>query len=319
MQCGIVGLGRMGAGMARRLLRGGHQVVVHNRSPEPIRELEAEGATGAHSLEELAERLQAPRAVWLSLPAGAVTRDMIERLTALLQPGDCLVDAGNSFYKDSLAQAEQLQKRGLHFLDQGTSGGVWGLELGFNLMIGGEQSAFARLEPAFQTLAPPEGYLRTGPAGSGHFVKMVHNGIEYGLMQAYAEGFEILQASGFDELDLRAIAHLWNQGSVIRSWLLELAETAFQEETDLASIRGWVADSGEGRWTLLEALEKDVPAPVLALSLMMRFRSRQDDSFSAKVVAALRHGFGGHKVSPLAEAPAPVAEKQAATAEVQEP
>lgn len=319
MKYAMIGLGRMGGNMTRRLLRGEQQVVVYNRSPEPIRELEAEGAVGARSLGELVERLQAPRAVWLSLPAGEVTAKMIEQLAPLLEPDDAIVDAGNSFYKDSVAHAARLQQRGLHFLDQGTSGGVWGLELGYNLMIGGVQSAFERLEPAFKVLAPPEGYLHVGPAGAGHFVKMVHNGIEYGLMQAYAEGFEILQASDFEALDLRAVAHLWNQGSVIRSWLLELAETAFEKEPDLASIRGWVADSGEGRWTLLEAIEKDVPAPVLALSLMMRFRLRQEDSFSAKVVAALRHGFGGHAVSPLAEAPAPVAEKEAEIAEIQKP
>jgi len=296
MQCGMIGLGRMGANMARRLVRGGHEVVVSNRSPEPVEQLEAEGAVGARSLGELLERLKAPRAIWVSLPAGEVTENTLNQLAPLLKGGDVIVESGNSFFKDTIRRAELLKASGLDLLDQGTSGGIWGLEIGYCLMIGGSRASFERLEPAFKTLAPPDGYLYTGPSGSGHFVKMVHNGIEYGMLQAYGEGFEILKSSDFAALDLRAISHLWNQGSVVRSWLLELAERAFEKDPALASIRGYVEDSGEGRWTVLESIEKNVPAPVLALSLMMRFRSRQDESFGAKVIAALRNEFGGHAV-----------------------
>ena len=298
MQCGMIGLGRMGANMARRLVRGGHEVVVSNRSPEPVEQLEAEGAVGARSLGELLERLKAPRAIWVSLPAGEVTENTLNQLAPLLKGGDVIVESGNSFFKDTIRRAELLKASGLDLLDQGTSGGIWGLEIGYCLMIGGSRASFERLEPAFKTLAPPDGYLYTGPSGSGHFVKMVHNGIEYGMLQAYGEGFEILKSSDFATLDLRAISHLWNQGSVVRSWLLELAERAFEKDPALASIRGYVEDSGEGRWTVLESIEKNVPAPVLALSLMMRFRSRQDESFGAKVIAALRNEFGGHAVKP---------------------
>ena len=299
MQYGMIGLGRMGANMARRLLRGGHEVVVSNRSPGPIEELEAEGAVGARSLGELVERLATPRAVWVSLPAGEVTENTLSQLAPLLTRGDVIVDAGNSFYKDTIRRAERLKEGGLDLLDQGTSGGVWGLEIGFCLMIGGVRASFERLEPAFKTLAPPDGYLHTGPSGSGHFVKMAHNGIEYGMLQAYGEGFEILKSSDFDALDLRAISHLWNQGSVVRSWLLELAERAFEKDPTLASIRGYVEDSGEGRWAVIQAIEKDIPTPVLALSLLMRFRSRQEDSFGAQVIAALRNEFGGHAVKSV--------------------
>jgi len=284
--------------MARRLVRGGHEVVVSNRSPEPVEKLEAEGAVGARSLGELLERLKSPRAIWVSLPAGEVTENTLNQLAPLLTRGDVIVESGNSYYKDTLRRAGQLQESGLDMLDQGTSGGIWGLEIGYCLMIGGSRASFERLEPAFKTLAPPDGYLHTGPSGSGHFVKMVHNGIEYGMLQAYGEGFEILKSSDFAALDLRAISHLWNQGSVVRSWLLELAERAFDKDPALASIRGFVEDSGEGRWTVLEAIDKNVPAPVLALSLLMRFRSRQEDSFGAKVIAALRNEFGGHVVKP---------------------
>jgi 6-phosphogluconate dehydrogenase len=298
MQCGMIGLGRMGANMARRLMGGGHNVVVTNRSAEPIEQLTAEGASGARTVSELVERLKAPRAIWVSLPAGEVTENTLTQLAPLLTPGDVIVESGNSFYQDTIRRAEWLEQKGLALLDQGTSGGIWGLEIGYCLMIGGSREPFERLEPAFKTLAPPEGYLHTGPSGSGHFVKMVHNGIEYGMLQAYGEGFEILHASDFTALDLRAISHLWNQGSVVRSWLLELAERAFEKEPDLASIRGYVEDSGEGRWAVAEAIDKDVPAPVLALSLLMRFRSRQEDSFGAKTIAALRNEFGGHAVRP---------------------
>jgi 6-phosphogluconate dehydrogenase len=296
MKYGMIGLGRMGKNMARRLIRGEHEVVVSNRSPEPVAELEAEGAVGASSLGELLEKLESPRAIWISLPSGEVTENTLTQLAPLLARGDVVVDSGNSYYKDSIRRASQFQALGIDLLDQGTSGGVWGLELGYCLMIGGARESYERLEPAFKTLAPPDGYLHTGPSGSGHFVKMVHNGIEYGMLEAYAEGFELLNASDFNALDLHAVSHLWNQGSVVRSWLLELAERAFQKDPALASIRGYVEDSGEGRWTVLEAIEKNIPAPVLALSLMTRFRSRQEESFSAKVIAALRNEFGGHAV-----------------------
>ena len=282
--------------MARRLLRGGHEVVVSNRSRGPVAQLAAEGAVGTGSVREIVERLAAPRAIWISLPAGEVTEHALQELAPLVTPGDVIVESGNSLYRDTIRRAASLRERNLDLLDQGTSGGIWGLEVGYCLMIGGSREPFERLEPAFRTLAPPGGYLHTGPNGSGHFVKMVHNGVEYGMLQAYAEGFEILHAADFKELDLRAIAHLWNQGSVVRSWLLELAERAFAKDPHLAAIRGYVEDSGEGRWTVLEAIDKDVPAPVLALSLLMRFRSRQADGFGAKTIAALRNEFGGHAV-----------------------
>lgn len=295
MELAIVGLGRMGSNMARRLLRGGHRVVVHNRSPEPIQMLEREGAVGAYSPEDTVHALTPPRVIWLMLPAGEVTEQMLQHFAELLEPGDILVDGGNAYWKDSVRRARFLQDRGIRFLDVGTSGGIWGLEYGYCLMVGGEESAFRHLEPALATLAPENGYRYLGPAGAGHFAKMVHNGIEYGLMQAYAEGFEILERSPY-RYDLAELAALWNRGSVIRSWLLELAERAFRNDPRLTAIRGYVEDSGEGRWTVLTAIEEDVPAPVITLSLQMRFRSRQEDSFAAKVVAALRREFGGHAV-----------------------
>lgn len=295
MELAIVGLGRMGSNMARRLLRGGHRVVVHNRSPEPIQMLEREGAVGAYSPEDTVRTLTPPRVIWLMLPAGEVTERMLQHFAELLEPGDILVDGGNAYWKDSVRRAQFLQDRSIRFLDVGTSGGIWGLEYGYCLMVGGEESAFRHLEPALATLAPENGYRYLGPAGAGHFAKMVHNGIEYGLMQAYAEGFEILERSPY-RYDLAELAALWNRGSVIRSWLLELAERAFRNDPRLTAIRGYVEDSGEGRWTVLTAIEEDVPAPVITLSLQMRFRSRQEDSFAAKVVAALRHEFGGHAV-----------------------
>lgn len=296
MELGIIGLGRMGANIARRLLRAGHRVVAYNRSPGPVRELEREGAVGAYSLEELVQRLSPPRAVWLMVPAGDAVTQHIEALMPLLSPDDTVIDGGNSNYKDSMRRAQALQARGLHFLDVGTSGGIWGLELGFCLMIGGERAIFERLEPIFKALAPEEGYAYVGPNGAGHFAKMIHNGIEYGLMEAYAEGFEILRAQKDFRFDLHQIAHLWNRGSVIRSWLLELTERIFAQDADLEDIRGYVEDSGEGRWTVLQAIENDVPAPVITLSLLQRFRSRQEESFSAKLIAALRNEFGGHVV-----------------------
>jgi 6-phosphogluconate dehydrogenase len=295
MEIAILGLGRMGANMVRRLLLDKHRVVAWNRSPEPIKELEAEGAVGAYTLDEVINQLQTPRVIWMMLPSGQVTTDMINRLLPMMSQGDILVDGGNSNWKDSVSRGKQAQEHGIRYLDAGVSGGVWGLEIGYCTMVGGDADAFAIVEPAIKTLAPVDGYKHVGPSGAGHFSKMIHNGIEYGMLQAYAEGFEILQASSYD-YDLAGLAKLWNHGSVVRSWLLELAERAFDDDPKLESIRGYVDDSGEGRWTVAAAIEESVPAPVLTLSLMARFRSRQEDSFSAKVVAALRHQFGGHAV-----------------------
>lgn len=295
MELGMVGLGRMGKNMALRLLKGDHRVVGWNRSPGPVREIAEAGAVGAESLEDLISKLSPPRAVWLMVPAGKVTATVLQQTAGMLQEGDILVDGGNSNFRDSMRRAEELSKRGVRFLDAGVSGGIWGLQVGYCMMVGGDRSAFDHITPALKTLAPPEGFLYTGAAGSGHYTKMVHNGVEYGMMQAYAEGFEMLKESGFD-LDLRAIAHLWNQGSVVRSWLLELAEGAFEKDRTLEGIKGYVEDSGEGRWTVKEAIDRAVPAPVIALSVLMRFRSRQEDSFSMKVLAALRNEFGGHAV-----------------------
>lgn len=297
MELAIMGLGRMGANMVRRLLRDGHRVVAYNRSPDPVKEAEQEGAVGAYSIEEAVHELSAPRVIWMMIPAGDPVDTMIDSLLPLLSPGDVLIDGGNSNWKDSVRRAEKVKAHDIHYLDVGTSGGIWGLEVGYCLMIGGEKTAFKMVEPAFKSLAPEDGYQLVGPSGAGHFAKMIHNGIEYGMLQAYAEGFEILESSPYD-YNLARLAHLWNQGSVVRSWLLELAERAFQEDPHLSSIRGYVEDSGEGRWTVFQAIDQDVPAPVLTLALMTRFRSRQPDSFSAKVVAALRHQFGGHAVQP---------------------
>jgi len=295
MQIGFIGLGRMGTGMTQRLLQGGHQVMVYDRSPDAIAALAGKGATATSSLEDLGQKLKAPRIFWLMIPAGAPVDDTIQRLSATLSPGDVIIDGGNSNYKDSIRRAEELRSNQIEFLDVGVSGGVWGLKVGFCLMIGGNQAVFTQAEPIFKTLAPPEGYAYVGPSGAGHYSKMVHNGIEYSMLQSYAEGFEILKASPF-KFDLVQLSRLWNHGSVIRSWLLELAQAAFERDPELAHIRGYVEDSGEGRWTLEEALEHAVPAPALAMSLFMRYRSRQDDSFSAKVLAALRNEFGGHPV-----------------------
>jgi 6-phosphogluconate dehydrogenase len=296
MDVGITGLGRMGANMARRWLRAGYRVVVHNRSRGPIDELAAEGAVATYSLEELVAGLAAPRAIWIMLPAGDVTERAIDTLIGLLEPGDTIIDSGNTNFNDDVRRARRLAEHQIHYIDQGTSGGIWGLENGYCLMVGGTVEAVSRLEPAFRTLAPEDGYLHCGPVGSGHFVKMVHNGVEYGMMQAYAEGFEIMRAKTDFNLDMHAIAAVWNHGSVVRSWLLELAEEAFRQDPDLATIKGYVQDSGEGRWTIQTAIELDVPAPVITASLFERFHSRQDESYAAKVLAALRKGFGGHAV-----------------------
>ena len=295
MQLGMIGLGRMGANMTLRLIRGGHDVVAFDRNPESVSASAKEGAEPAPSLEELVAKLTPPRHVWMMVPSGAPVTATIEALAPILSPGDAIIDGGNSNYRDSIKRADELRLTQLHFVDCGTSGGIWGLENGYCLMIGGEREIFERMEPIFATLAPADGYAHVGASGAGHFVKMVHNGIEYALLQAYAEGFELLAASAY-KLDLRRIAALWNRGSVVRSWLLELAERALEKDPDLSSIRGYVEDSGEGRWTVFEAIEHDVPATALAHSLFARFRSRQDDPFGAKLIAALRQEFGGHAV-----------------------
>ncbi len=302
MQVGVAGLGRMGAGMARRLARGGHDVVAWNRHGEVAHDLAAEPENGgriavADSLEALVKQMAAPRHVIISVPSGDATEQMVARLAEILERGDVIVEGGNSNFHDSRRRAAMVEERGLGWLDMGVSGGVWGLTVGFCAMLGGRREAYDRFEPAVKTLAPEAGYLYCGPAGAGHYVKMVHNGIEYGQMQAISEGFDILHASDYD-LDLSAIAGMWNHGSVIRSWLMELAGSAFAREgRDLASIKGWVNDSGEGRWTVLDAIDHDVPAPVITLSLMQRFRSRREpDSFTDRVLAALRNEFGGHAI-----------------------
>jgi 6-phosphogluconate dehydrogenase len=296
MRIGFVGLGRMGANMVRRLIRDGHEVVAYNRTPEKTKEIGGEGALTAFSIEELVSKLEKPRAVWIMVPAGDATEAQISELMEHLEPGDTIIDGGNTNFHDDVRRHAALKEKGIRYVDAGTSGGIWGLQVGYCLMVGGDEAAVKPLEPIFTSLAPKDGYLHVGGAGAGHYVKMVHNGIEYGLMQAYAEGFEIMHASDYP-LDLAAISELWMQGSVVRSWLLELAGRAFRANgPDLEHIKGWVEDSGEGRWTVLDAIEHNVPAPVITLSLQTRFRSRQDDSYGAKVLAALRNEFGGHAV-----------------------
>jgi 6-phosphogluconate dehydrogenase len=321
MQIGIVGLGRMGANITRRLMRHGHDCVVFDANLEASLTLGREGAKSAAALQDLVKRLKAPRVVWLMLPAGAVTEAAITELSGLMAADDTIIDGGNTFWKDDIRRAAALRARGIHYLDIGTSGGVWGLERGYCLMIGGEKAVVERLDPIFQALAPgagditrtphreardprPEqGYLHAGPNGAGHFVKMIHNGIEYGLMQAYAEGFDILRHAGDEslpaehrlDLNLADIAEVWRRGSVITSWLLDLTAAALAEEGDLASYSGHVADSGEGRWTLMAAIEEAVPADVLSAALYTRFRSRQSHTFAEKILSAMRKGFGGHQ------------------------
>ena len=297
MQIALIGLGRMGMNMAKRLLQGGHEVIAYNRTPKKTDALVKEGAIGAYSLSEVVEKLSMPRVLWIMLPAGSAVDDHIDRLKDLLSPNDILVDGGNTYYKDDIRRSHMLAEKGIRFVDVGVSGGIWGLEVGYCLMVGGAKETYDHLEPIFKTLAPEEGYLYCGAVGAGHFVKMVHNGIEYGMMQAYGEGFEILEASPYAEsLNYADVAHLWNQGSVVRSWLLELAESAFAKNQKLSDIRGYVEDSGEGRWTVQQAIENGVSAPAITLALMRRFRSQEQDPFSDKVVAALRREFGGHAV-----------------------
>ena len=295
MELGIIGLGRMGANMTERLLRGGHKLITYDRSPEAIQRCVDKGAFGAHSLADFVKQVSLPRVIWLMVPSGEPVDLTIEQLLPNLLENDIIIDGGNSHYKDSIRRAEKLKQLGIHFVDAGTSGGIWGLQEGYCLMIGGEKAIVDQLEPIFKTLAPENGFAHVGASGAGHFAKMVHNGIEYGMLQAYGEGFEMLKASQF-EFDLGKISHLWNQGSVVRSWLLELAENAFQKDPQLSSIKGFVEDSGEGRWAVLEAVEREIPASILTLSLFARYASRQEDSFSAKVIAALRNEFGGHAV-----------------------
>ena len=298
MRLGMIGLGKMGANMARRLLRGGHSVVGHNRSPEKIDEMIPEGLEPAYTLPELAEKLRPPRVAWVMLPAGPPTEEALRDLADLLDAGDVIVDGGNSYYRDTLRRAGELSARGLHLVDVGTSGGIWGLSEGYSMMAGGDAGAVEVLRPALETLAPApdRGWGRVGPAGAGHFVKMVHNGIEYGAMQAYAEGFEILRSKADFGLDLHQVAEIWRDGSVVRSWLLDLIARALSEDQALSDIAPYVEDSGEGRWTVMESIDLDVPAPVIALSLMARFISRQDDSYAARLLAAMRRQFGGHAV-----------------------
>lgn len=301
MDIAIVGLGKMGLNMAIRLLRGGHRVVVHNRSPEPVLAAEAEGAEGAGTIEQLISLLQPPRLVWVMLPAGDVTEEALVRFGQLLSVGDVLVDGGNSNYKDTMRRATYLADKGIYLVDSGTSGGIWGLAEGYSLMVGGRSEAIDLLRPALETLAPgpDRGWGHVGPSGAGHFVKMIHNGIEYGMMQAYAEGFEILRAKKEFNLDLHQISRVWQHGSVVRSWLLDLTADALAEDQELSDIRGWVADSGEGRWTVFEAIDQDIPAPVITLALQMRFVSRQDEKYAAKLLAAMRNQFGGHAVKKI--------------------
>ena len=297
MQLGMIGLGRMGMNMALRLLRGRHKVVAYNRTPEKVNEVVKKGAKGAYTLEDLVTVLKPPRHIWIMLPAGLPVEDTIAKLKGLLQRGDTIIDGGNSFYKDDIRREQQLRPLGVHYLDAGVSGGIWGLKIGYCLMIGGQKNIYKRLDPVFRTLAPKDGYLYCGPAGAGHFVKMVHNGIEYGMMSAYGEGFGILNASPYAAgLDFAKVAHLWNQGSVVRSWLLELAEDAFKKDRDLSQIEGYVEDSGEGRWTLQQAIDTGVPSPVISAALFQRFRSRTPNPLSDRVLAALRNEFGGHAV-----------------------
>ena len=297
MQIGMIGLGRMGMNMAIRLLQGRHKVVAYNRSPDKVRQISRKSAQGAFSLEELVLYLKKPRYLWIMLPAGTPVDEMIAELKPLLSRGDTIIDGGNSFYKDDIRREQDLRAAGVHYIDVGVSGGIWGLKVGYCIMAGGDQKVCRKLEPLFRTLAPKDGYLYCGPAGAGHFVKMVHNGIEYGMMSAYGEGFGILHASPYaGQLEFSAVAHLWNQGSVVRSWLLELAEAAFKKDRRLTQLAAYVEDSGEGRWTVQQAIETAVSAPVITAALFQRFRSRDAHAFSDRMLAALRNEFGGHAV-----------------------
>jgi 6-phosphogluconate dehydrogenase len=296
MQLGMVGLGKMGANMTTRLLEGGHEIVVFDVDPEAVRRSAETGAIGTSSLQELVEKLATPRAVWVMVPAGSITQETIDALGEVMQKGDAIIDGGNSRFTDTLKRVSALSEKGIAFVDVGTSGGVWGLKEGYCLMVGGDKETVTRLEPIFTTLAPEDGYAHVGEAGAGHFVKMVHNGIEYSMMQAYGEGFEVLQKNGHFELDLAQIAEVWRHGSVIRSWLLDLAASALLKNPELEGISDYVDDSGEGRWTLGVAIDQAVPMPALALALFTRFASREQELFAGKLISALRNEFGGHAV-----------------------
>ncbi|HBJ31230.1 MAG TPA: decarboxylating 6-phosphogluconate dehydrogenase [Dehalococcoidia bacterium] len=298
MELGMVGLGRMGGNMAQRLLTGGHHIVAFDPQPMAVKAAEGNGADGASSLDELVSKLTAPRAVWVMVPDGAPTESTIKALAELLSDGDMILDGGNSNFNDSIRRSKELAESGIEFMDVGTSGGVWGLTEGYSMMVGGSDEAFARIEPLIQTLAPSptSGYGHVGPTGAGHYVKMVHNGIEYGLMQAYAEGFELMNAREDMALDMAQIAEIWREGSVVRSWLLDLTAAAFQEDGDLSGLAAYVDDSGEGRWTVQESVDLAVPIPVITAALQARFRSRQDQPFGAKILSAMRNQFGGHAV-----------------------
>ncbi len=298
MKFAMIGLGRMGGNMVKRLLLGGHEVVVWNRSQEPVQDAVKAGAVASTTIDDLVSKLQTPRVVWVMLPAGDVTENMIKTLSEKLSPGDIIIDGGNSNFKETIQRAAWITAKGFHFIDVGTSGGVWGITEGYSMMVGGAKEAVDQIRPLLETLAPaPDmGWGHVGPSGSGHFVKMVHNGIEYGMMQSYAEGFEIMRAKKDFSLDMSQIAELWRYGSVVRSWLLDLTANALKENPNMDGIKGWVADSGEGRWTVFAAIDEDVPAPVITLSLMMRFISRQDESYGAKLLASMRNQFGGHAI-----------------------
>lgn len=295
MEIGFIGLGKMGMNMVTRLRRGQHRVVVYDRTADLITQAEQQGCVGATSLADLASKLTAPRTVWVMVPSGAPTEETIRQMATLLASGDTIVDGGNTRFHDDLRRHAELKAKGLHYVDAGTSGGVWGLANGYCLMVGGDRAVVERLSPVLTTLAPPNGWAYVGGPGAGHYVKMVHNGIEYSMMQGYAEGFELMAKSGYD-LDLARIADLWMQGSVVRSWLLELAASALKEDPKLDKLKGFVQDSGEGRWMIQEAIDKDVPVPTLTMALFTRFRSRQEQSFAERMLAALRNAFGGHAV-----------------------
>jgi 6-phosphogluconate dehydrogenase len=295
MNIGFIGLGKMGMNMVTRLTQGGHRVVAYDRTADLITQAESKGATGATSLEDLVSKLPKPRAVWVMVPSGDPTEDTIRNLSTILEKDDIVIDGGNTKFHDDVRRAIDLKKRSIHYVDAGTSGGIWGLQIGYCLMVGGEKGPVTHLAPIFTTLAPEDGWAHMGGHGSGHYVKMVHNGIEYSMMQGYAEGFELMSKSDYN-LDLAHIADLWMHGSVVRSWLLELAAGALKDDPKLAGLKGYVQDSGEGRWMLMDALDKDVPVPTLSTALFTRFRSRQDESFAEKMLAALRNAFGGHSV-----------------------
>jgi 6-phosphogluconate dehydrogenase len=295
MELGFIGLGKMGMNMVTRLRRDQHRVVVYDRSNELIKQAESQGCVGSSSLSDLVGKLSVPRVVWVMVPSGSPTEETIQAVADLLQPGDIIVDGGNTRFHDDVRRAGELKKKGIHYVDAGTSGGIWGLKVGYCLMVGGEEAAVKRLAPALKTLAPENGWAHVGSVGAGHYVKMVHNGIEYSMMQGYAEGFELMSKSEY-KLDLARVADLWMHGSVVRSWLLELAASALKDDQKLEKLKGYVQDSGEGRWMIADAIEKDVPVPTLTTALFTRFRSRQEESFAEKMLAALRNAFGGHAV-----------------------